>query len=217
MKKINLLNHVSRSIFLLLCLNFGGVLSCSSNLPQLPTATLYPSITENVDDYYYILGPNDSINIFVWGNPEASGSYVIRPDGMISTALVNDIVAAGKTPTQLAEELEDLLSIYIRDPIVSVSVSGFTGTFSENIRIVGDGVKPQTISYKQNMTLFDVMIEIEDLEEFADGNNAKLLRIIDNRYKVFALKIDKLINNGEIGHNVDILPGDIIIIPEAWY
>lgn len=204
-----------RTLFFLLL--FTVLSGCAAKFPSLPSATLYPSITENIDEYLYILGPGDEINIFVWGNPEASGSYTIRPDGMISTALVNDIMAAGKTPTDLSLALEELLSIYIRDPIVSVSVSTFVGPFSENIRILGEAVKPQTINYKQNMTLFDVMVEVGGLSEFAAGNSAKLLRIIDNRYQTFALKIDNLINEGDINNNVDILPGDIIIIPEAWF
>ena len=204
-----------KTLFFLLL--FTGLSGCAAKYPSLPSATLYPSITENIDEYLYILGPGDEINIFVWGNPEASGSYTIRPDGMISTALVNDIMAAGKTPTDLSLALEELLSIYIRDPIVSVSVSSFVGPFSESIRVLGEAVEPQTINYKQNMTLFDVMVEVGGLSEFAAGNSAKLLRIIDNRYQTFALKIDNLINKGDINNNVDILPGDIIIIPEAWF
>ena len=208
-------NHVIKSTFLfcLIC----SLVGCSSNLPTLPVATIHPSITEDIDNYSYILGPGDGIQISVWGNPEASGAYTIRPDGMISTTLVNDVIAAGKTPTALGEELEKILAIYVRDPIVSVSVNGFVGPFSETIRILGEATQPQAINYKENMTLFDVMIEVGGLTEFADGDNASLLRIVDNKYKKFDLKIDKLIMDGDINKNVDMLPGDIIIIPEAWF
>lgn len=214
--KINqIFNHVIRStILLIFTWTFVG---CSSDLPVLPSATLYPSITKDIDNYLYILGPGDEIEISVWGNPEASGSYTIRPDGMISNSLAGDVIAAGKTPTALAKDLEIILATYVRDPIVSVSVDSFIGPPSESIRIFGEAIRPQAISYKQNMTLFDVMIAVGGLTDFAAGNNAKLLRIIDNQYQTYGLKIDKLINDGDIEQNVDMLPGDIIIIPEAWF
>lgn len=202
-------------------LAFGCVLlmvGCATNdLPRLPTATIHPSLTKDISNYRYLIGPGDSLTISVWGNPEASGTYTVRPDGMISTELVDDIVVSGKTPTFLARELEAQLSVYIRDPIVSISVGTFVGPFSEQVRVMGEALEPQAINYKENMTLFDVMIEVGGLTDFADGNNARLIRVINNKQKQFGLRMDDLLRDGDIEANVDILPGDIIIIPEAWF
>lgn len=189
----------------------------TSDLPALPTATVHPSLTKDINEYRYLIGPGDSLEISVWGNPEASGTYTVRPDGMISTTLVDDIVASGKTPTFLARELEAQLSVYIRDPIVSISIDTFVGPFSEQVRVMGEALEPQAINYKENMTLFDVMIEVGGLTDFADGNNARLIRVIDDKQKQFGLRMDDLLRDGDIEANVDILPGDIIIIPEAWF
>lgn len=193
------------------------IVACSSSLPELPTATVHASLTKNIDDYSYLIGPGDSLNVFVWGNPEVSGTYTVRPDGMITTSLVEDIQASGKTPTELARGIESRLSQYIREPIVSVIVNGFTGPFSEQVRVIGEASEPKAISYTENMTLLDVMIQVGGLTEYADGNSASLIRVVKGQQKQFALKIDSLVTDGNIRENVDILPGDIIIIPEAWF
>ncbi|AXY03735.1 sugar ABC transporter substrate-binding protein (plasmid) [Vibrio alfacsensis] len=209
------INHFQQ-VFVFICISL--LFGCSANnLPTLPTATVHPSLTQDISNYRYLIGPGDSLDIYVWGNPEASGVYTVRPDGMISTALVDDVVAAGKTPTFLARELESQLSVYVRDPIVSISVQNFVGPFSEQVRVMGEAVQPQAISYKENMTLFDVMIQVGGLTDFADGNNARLIRVINREQKEFGLKMDDLMRDGDIQANVDILPGDIIIIPEAWF
>ncbi|MDC0609945.1 polysaccharide export protein [Vibrio sp.] len=191
--------------------------ACSNSLPELPTATVHASLTKNINDYSYLIGPGDKLNVFVWGNPEVSGNYTVRPDGMITTSLVEDISASGKTPTELAREIEAKLSQYIREPIVSVIVDGFTGPFSEQVRVIGEASEPKAISYTENMTLLDVMIEVGGLTEYADGNDASLIRVVNGEQKQFALRIDNLLTNGDIRANIDILPGDIIIIPEAWF
>lgn len=191
--------------------------ACSSSLPTLPKATVHSSYTENVDDYLYLIGPGDSLNIFVWGNPEVSGQYTVRPDGMITTSLVEDIEVSGRTPTELAREIETKLSEYLRDPIVSVIVTGFTGPFREQVRVIGEASDPRAIAYTEDMTLLDVMIAVGGLTEYANGDAAKLIRVVNGQQQQFSLKIDQLITDGEIEANVDILPGDIIIIPESWY
>ncbi len=187
------------------------------DLPPLPTATIHPSLTQDINNYRYLIGPGDSLVISVWGNPEASGSYTVRPDGMVSTALVDDLIASGKTPTELSRDLERELSVYVRDPIVSIAIDTFVGPFSEQVRVMGEAVQPRAINYKENMTLFDVMIEVGGLTDFADGNKARLIRVVNNQQKQFGLKMDDLMRDGDIQANVDILPGDIIIIPEAWF
>jgi len=191
------------------------IASCSS--PTLPTATIHKSNTVDAKSYKYLIGAGDVLNIFVWRNPEVSGTFVVRPDGMITTSLVEDIEVSGKTPTELARSIETTLSTYLRDPVVTVTVNNFVGPFSEQIRVIGEASQPQTINYTQNMTLLDVMIRVGGLTEFADGNDAVLVRIENGEQKQYDIYIKDLIKDGEINANVDMLPGDIIIIPEAWF
>jgi len=189
--------------------------ACSTN--TLPTATLHPSNTADINSYKYLIGAGDVLNIFVWRNPEVSGAFVVRPDGMITTSLVEDIPVAGKTPTELAREIEKILATYLRDPIVTVTVNNFIGPFSEQIRVIGEAAQPQAINYTQHMTLLDVMIKVGGLTEFADGDNAVLVRIENGQQMQYDILIDDLLKDGDISANVDMLPGDIIIIPEAWF
>lgn len=188
---------------------------CSSQ--TLPTATPRASLTTDVNDYNYLIGPGDQLTIFVWRNPEISGTFTVRPDGKVTTSLVEDIDVTGRTPSMLARELEEQLSTFINNPRVTVSLGGFSGPFSEQVRIIGEAANPRSISYTQHMTLLDVMIQVGGLTQFAAGNNAKLVRVIDNEQKTFDIDIEDLIKDGDISKNVDILPGDVIIIPEAWF
>ncbi|WP_373689737.1 XrtA/PEP-CTERM system exopolysaccharide export protein [Rheinheimera sp.] len=188
---------------------------CSSN--QLAPATVQNSMTTKVTDYKYLIGPNDTVTIFVWRNPELSGSFIVRPDGQITTSLVEDIAVAGKTPTQLAREMETILAKFIRDPVVTVSVNGFVGPYSEQVRVIGAAAQPQAYPYRQYMTLLDLMIASGGLTEFASGNSAKLVRTMNGKQVSYEVKLDDLIRDGDISANVDMLPGDIVIIPEAWF
>jgi polysaccharide export outer membrane protein len=190
---------------------------CASNSGKLPSATNYNSITTSVDDYQYIIGPGDNLSIFVWRNPDISGSFVVRPDGKVTTSLVEDIEVSGKTPTALARQLEEQLGKYINNPRVTVSVRGFQGPLSEQVRVIGEAINPRAVNYTERMTLLDLMISVGGLTEFASGNNAKLVRMVSGVQKTFEIRIDDLIKNGEIEENIDMLPGDIIIIPEAWF
>ncbi|MFC0048226.1 XrtA/PEP-CTERM system exopolysaccharide export protein [Rheinheimera tilapiae] len=192
-----------------------GLQACSTN--ELPGATVQPARTTAVDQYSYLIGPNDSVTIFVWRNPELSGSFVVRPDGKISTSLVEDVPVAGRTPTQFARDMEKILAKYIRDPVVTVSVSGFVGPFSEQVRVIGAAAKPQSYPYRQYMTVLDLMIASGGLTEFASGNGAKLVRVKNGKQMTYDVRLDDLIREGDISANVDILPGDIVIIPEAWF
>ena len=194
---------------------FSFIAGCSSL--TLPSATLHTSNTTDINSYKYLIGAGDSVNIFVWRNPEVSGSFVVRPDGMITTSLVEDIPVSGKTPTELARQIEKTLSTYLRDPVVTVTVNSFVGPFSEQVRVIGEATQPQAISYKKNMTLLDVMIAVGGLTEFADGNDAVVVRMENGVQKEYEIAIEDLIKDGDISANVDMLPGDIIIIPEAWF
>ncbi|HOW75483.1 MAG TPA: polysaccharide export protein [Candidatus Competibacteraceae bacterium] len=192
--------------------------ACASPKGELlPPSTSYGSQTASPDEYTYLIGPGDEVQIFVWRNPEVSQSVTVRPDGKISTPLVEDLQASGKTPTQLARDLEKALETYIRQPIVTVIVAGGIGPYSEQIRVVGQATKPQAIAYKQRMTLLDVMIAVGGLTEFADGNNTKIVRVVDDQQQEYLARVDDLLNDGDINANVDMLPGDILIIPESWF
>jgi polysaccharide export outer membrane protein len=204
---------LSNLIFFLFILTVG----CASNSGKLPSATTYTSITTSVDDYQYLIGPGDNLSIFVWRNPDISGSFLVRPDGKVTTSLVEDIEVSGKTPTMLAREIEEQLGKYINNPRVTVSVTGFNGPLSEQVRVIGEATNPSAINYTEKMTLLDLMIAVGGLTEFASGNDAKLVRMIAGVQKTFELRIDDLIKDGSIEENIDMLPGDIIIIPEAWF
>ena len=195
-----------------------GLAACASPKGEsLPPSTYYGSQTASPDQYSYLIGPGDEVQIFVWRNPEVSQSVTVRPDGKISTPLVEDLQASGKTPTQLARDLEKALETYIRQPIVTVIVAGGIGPYNEQIRVVGQATKPQAIAYKRRMTLLDVMIAVGGLTEFADGNSAKIVRVVDDQQKEYLARVDDLLNDGDINANVDMLPGDILIIPESWF
>jgi len=165
----------------------------------------------------YLIGPGDNVNVFVWGNADLSASVPVRPDGRITTPLIEDVVASGKTPSQLARVMERELSKYIKNPVVTVIVTGFVGRFSEQIRVVGQATDPKSIPYREHMTLLDVIIGVGGLTELAAGDDAVLIRVVDGEQKSFGVKLDELINKGNIAANVDMLPGDVLIIPEAWF
>ena len=203
--------HLYFTVIILIC---SFMLGCSN---PLPTATTRASLTTDVNDYKYLIGPGDSVSIFVWRNPEISGNFVVRPDGKVTTSLVEDIEVAGRTPTMLARQLEEQLSTYINNPRVTVSVGRFNGPYSEQVRVIGEATNPRAINYTQHMTLLDLMIQVGGLTQFANGNNAKLVRVINNEQVTFDIYIEDLIKDGDISKNVDVLPGDIVIIPEAWF
>ena len=187
-----------------------ALLACSStSYPPAPVSAATP-------EYRYLIGPLDTVNIIVWRNPELSLSVPVRPDGFISTPLVEDLPAIGRNPTDLARDLEKALSKYSRDPVVTVVVTGFTGAASEQIRIVGEAARPQAIPYRQNMTLLDVMIQVGGLTDFADGNGAVLVRGKE-KGKQYSVRIKDLIKRGDISANVDVRPGDVLIIPQGWF
>lgn len=168
-------------------------------------------------DIQYLIGPGDGLTINVWNNPEVSASVSVRPDGKITTPLVEDMQAVGKTPKQLARDIEVVLADFVRSPKVSVIVSGFVGTYSEQVRVIGQAAQPQALSYRDRMTLLDVMIEVGGLGPNAAGNRAKIVRWVDETQTEIPVKIDNLINKGRIRENVLMLPGDILIIPEARF
>jgi polysaccharide biosynthesis/export protein len=165
----------------------------------------------------YLVGPGDALNIVVWRNPEVSTTVPVRPDGKFTTPLVEDIEAIGKTPTQLARDIEKALSKYIQDPIVSVIVTGFNGPFDQQIRVVGQAAKPQALPYRQNMTLLDVMIAVGGVTDFADGNAATLVRNVSGKTQQFSVRLEDLVKAGDVTANIEMRPGDVLIIPESLF
>lgn len=183
--------------------------SCGTTHPTAPPVAATPN-------YRYLIGPLDTVNIIVWRNPELSISVPVRPDGRISTPLIEDLQAAGRPPSDLAREMERALSKYIRDPVVTVIVTGFQGPFSEQVRVIGEAARPQGIPYRQNMTLLDVMIQVGGLTDFAAGNRAILVRGAENNAR-YSVRLHDLIRRGDVSANADVKPGDVIIIPQSWF
>lgn len=181
----------------------------TTNYPPAPTSA-------SSSDYNYIIGPGDTVNIVVWRNPELSASVPVRPDGKIATALVEDLPAQGRDATALARDIEKALSKFIRDPVVTVIVTSFVGPYSEQIRVVGEAGKPQALPYKQKMTLLDVMIAVGGLTDFAAGNSATILRTAEGN-KQYSVRIRDLLKRGDVSANVEMRPGDVLIIPQSWF
>jgi len=197
-------------------LALGGCASTSSG-PQLPPASFVAMQEGPGEDY--VIGPLDELTIFVWRNPELGASVQVRPDGRITTPLITDMPAVGKTPSMLAEDLKLQLSQYIQEPLVSVIVNKFAGTFSQQVRIVGATGKPASIPYRANMTVLDAMIAVGGLSEYAAGNRSRLIRFDkeSGRQKEYALRLGDLLKRGESKANVMLMPGDVIIIPESAF
>jgi len=183
--------------------------ACSTTYPPAPAAAASA-------DYNYIIGPGDNVNIVVWRNPELSMSVPVRPDGKITAPLVDDLQAMGKDPSTLARDFEKELGKFIRDPVVTVIVTSFIGPYSEQIRVVGEATKPQTLAYKQKMTVLDVMIAVGGITDFADGNRATILRPSENNAQ-YTVRLKDLVKRGDVSANVDMKPGDILIIPQSWF
>src|SRR5574343_2057631 len=182
--------------------------ACSSHPPAPSTAA--------TADYSYKIGPGDTINIVVWRNPELSMSVPVRPDGKISSPLIDDLQAMGKDSTALARDIEKELAKYIRAPVVTVIVTNFVGPYSEQIRVIGQAAKPQVLPYKQKMTLLDVMIAVGGITDFADGNRASILRTSENNAQ-YSVRLKDLVKRGDVSANVEMKPGDVLIIPQSWF
>lgn len=196
-----------------LALMLGLVVGCAGTSGTQPAAAI-PAAGDGAE---YIIGPGDSLSIFVWRNPDLSVDVPVRPDGRISSPLVEDMVAAGKTPTQLSQDIESVLAEYIRTPNVTVIVGGFVGTFGEQIRVVGQAAQPQALAYRDRMTVLDAMIEVGGLTPEAAGNRAKLVRYVNGEQQEYPVRLHDLLNKGRIEANVPLRPGDVLIIPESVF
>lgn len=199
-----------------------AITGCSST-PTYPPAPLQaPSpvpVDPRISGWNYLLGPGDSVQVFVWRNPEVSGSFPIRPDGKMTMNLIEDMQASGKTPTQLARDIEKALSKYIQEPIATVIVSGGIGPYNQQIRVLGEATDPQAMGYREGMSLVDVMITADGLTDFADGNKAYISRIIkaDGTRAQFGVRLEDLLRDGDSTANVEVRPGDVLVIPEGLF
>lgn len=176
-------------------------------LPSAPPASSLPSAE-------YRIGPGDNLNIFVWRNPELTVTVPVRPDGRVSIPLVEDVVAIGKTPTTLAREYEQRLSKYIKEPLVTVIVTGFVGPIPDEVRVIGEAAQPRAIPYRADMTVLDAMIAVGGLTRYASGNNSLIVRTANGVQTSYAVHLSDLIKDGDITSNVALQPGDILIIPQ---
>ncbi len=165
----------------------------------------------------YLIGPGDRLSVFVYDNPQLSADIPVRPDGRISTPLISDISAAGKTPTQLGEEIEQRLKGYVKEPHVTVMVHDFVGPFDRQIRVIGEATEPQAIPYRDHITLLDVMIATKGLTRYAAGNRAVIIRRVGDQQRTLHVRLADLIKDGDIGQNVEMRPGDTLIIPQSWF
>jgi polysaccharide export outer membrane protein len=187
----------------------GACSGISKSYPPAPATAL-------ASDYNYIVGAGDTLNIIVWRNPELSMLVPVRPDGKVTTPLVDELVAQGKTTTEIARSVEKELSKLVRDPVVTIIASNFIGPYSEQIRVIGEATRPQALAYKKNMTMLDVMIAVGGLTDFADGNAASITRASEGE-KRYSVRLKDLVKGGDISANVEVKPGDILIIPQGWF
>ncbi|MES2322165.1 MAG: XrtA/PEP-CTERM system exopolysaccharide export protein [Pseudomonadota bacterium] len=184
---------------------------CAGSKPALmPMAAPAPS-------HDYLIGPGDNVNIVVWRNPEVSTTVPVRPDGKITTPLVEDLQASGKTSTALARDIEKALAKFIQQPVVTVVVTSFVGNYSEQIRVIGQAARPQALPYRRDMSLMDVLIAVGGITEFASGNKATVIRMVDGKQVILPVRLKDLVKGGDISANIYMQPGDVLVVPESFF
>jgi polysaccharide biosynthesis/export protein len=202
-----------------------AIIACSSSSPPPTVPAPVPRTADNARSGartpldQYVIGSGDTLSVFVYRNPDLSEPGVsVRPDGRISVPLIEDITAAGKTPTQLAREIEGRLRKYIQDPNVTVIVRSFVGPFDRQIKVIGEATEPAAIPYRDHMTLLDVMIATKGLTKYAAGNRAEIVRRNPNgSMTTIRARLNDLIKDGDITQNLEMQPGDTLIIPQSWF
>jgi polysaccharide export outer membrane protein len=197
-------------------------ISCASSPPAAPVPAPAPAsgtpaaATKSVVGPDYIIGPGDTLQIFVWRNPELTIQVPVRPDGKISTPLVEDMVAVGKTPPQLARDMEGVLAEYVRSPKVNIIVTTAASAFSL-VKVVGQVTHPQALPYREGMTVLDAVLEVGGLGQFASGNRARIVRMVNGKETVIHVKLENLVNNGDVKENVALKPGDVLVVPQSLF
>ena len=188
----------------------------ASAQPATPDAAPTASSRDNTG-YQYIIGPGDTLDVFVWGYKDLSVTVPVRPDGKITTRLIEDMQASGRTPTDLARDIESKYVTYVKNPTVTVTVNKFVGSPSQQIKVVGGGAEPKTVPFRNSMTVLDVMIEVGGLSKYSSGNKAVLVRKTNGKQQTYKIRLHSLLKKGDIRANRPVQPGDIIIIPESWF
>jgi len=206
---------VSRLLVTILFTMLTVIVGCGGGPTSTVAARDAESEAESSDNY--VIGPGDGLQVFVWGHDDLTTSVQVRPDGEISTPLVENMRAAGKTPTILARDIETVLAEYVRSPTVTIIVQSFVGEYARQIRVVGQATEPQALSYRNGMTVLDVMIEVGGLSEFASGNRARIVRRENGQETTIKVKLNDLLNKGDMDQNVRMMPGDVLIIPESVF
>lgn len=188
--------------------------------PANPSAVAPPAAVapadQKVDPNQYVIGPGDTLQVFVWRNPELTATVPVRPDGKISTPLNEDMVAVGKTPSRLARDIEKVLSEYVRSPTVNVIVNTPVGVYSQ-IQVIGQVTKPGPLPYRAGMKVLDAVLAVGGLTQFAAGNRAKVVRTVDGHPQQLRVKLDALVNKGDMGQNLELRPGDVLVVPESVF
>ena len=191
------------------------IISCASAPAPAPTATPTPAEAK-APDSNYIIGPGDKLNVFVWRNPELSVTVPVRPDGKISTPLVEDMVAVGKTPPQLARDMEKVLSEYVRAPKVNIIVTEAISE-SSRVQVVGQVTHPQALAYHEGMHVLDAILAVGGLTQFASGNRARIVRRENGKETTIHVKVADLVNSGDVKQNVPLKPGDVLVVPQSIF
>jgi polysaccharide export outer membrane protein len=190
-----------------------GAMALAQGVTPTPASEGPPPQTVSPD---YVIGPGDSLNVFVWRNPELTVTVPVRPDGKISTPLVEDMVAVGKTPAQLARDIEQVLSEYVKQPQVNIIVTNPVSVFSQ-VTIVGQVAHPSAVAYREGMTVMDAILQVGGLSPYAAGNRAKIVRKQDGKQREIKVRLEDLVNKGDLKQNVALLPGDVVVVPESFF
>lgn len=207
-------NYYSPLLWVLLVVS--TVLSgCASR--ELPPSKMQGVSVDAEGNYVYRLGIGDEVNVFVWGNEDVTGDYLVGPDGRINIALIPPVPAAGLTTNALQDKLIEELAIYLKDPRVSVILKKASGNLNEQVKVIGQAAKPTALPYTHGMTVLDLMIRVGGLSRYADGNDTVLIRVVEGKVTQFKLRLEDLLEDGDMQANVDLMPGDVIRIPEAWF
>jgi len=195
------------------------IVACASAPTPAPTPTTTPTPTgadTKGTDSNYIIGPGDSLEVFVWRNPELSVTVPVRPDGKISTPLVEDMVAVGKTPPQLARDMEKVLSEYVRSPKVNIIVTTAASAFSL-VKVVGQVQHPSALPYREGMRVLDAILAVGGLTQFASGNRARIVRMENGKETIIHVKVADLVNSGDVRQNEPLKPGDVLVVPQSIF
>jgi polysaccharide export outer membrane protein len=195
---------------------FAALARAEPAAPAVAAPVAQPPAAQTVDPNEYVIGPGDTLQVFVWRNPELTATVPVRPDGKVSTPLNEDMVAVGKTPSQLARDIEKVLSEYVRAPTVNVIVTQPVGAYSE-VQIIGQVLKPGSLPYRAGMKVLDAVLAVGGLTQFAAGNRAKIERTVDGHRQELRLKLDSLVNKGDMTQNLDLRPGDVLVVPESRF